>query len=1140
MCRSASRGLSGALLSCGVLLVLLAILIPVPAWPQASTAAINGLVRDASGAVVPDAELVLHNAETGVEMRTSSNAAGLYVILNIQPGSYTLTAAKSGFTARSISAFRLMVNQTATFDITLAVGAVQQTVSVEATAAEVQASTAELGAAVGRSQVADLPLNGRNFTQLLTLTPGASPLNSSQNSGGWLTGAIGSYSFPSINGQSNRSNFFLLDGIINHSAIVSAYALAPIVDTIQEFKVQSHNDQAEFGQVVGGIVNVVTKSGTNELHGDGWEYLKHNDLSGRSYFSPTVTPFRWNQFGAAAGGPVVLPKLYHGQNRTFFFLGYQGYRYHKPSNSYFRVPTAANLEGDFSDETRQIYDPFSTRADPTRAGAFIRDPFPRNQIPKSLFDPGILYYAKTTLPSPIVTGVVNSNALDSNPYKQSQEEYTARVDQVLRSDFFWFRYSGSLQDSDGSGGRQALASLVEFRAKNVGVSWVHTFGPSSVLQVQFGRAVTRYDTKARFRESYVANNVEFAKSVGLSQTAFNQYASGKAYIPAYSVTDYFGGGESDTLQTPTASWQEKANFSRVVGNHTLKLGGELTSMDFRQMVQSLSVTIRTQQTGDPQNSGLTGNAMASFLLNLPDYYFYRNTNTRLQWGGVLGMYFHDQWRVTPKLTVNMGLRYDRTIIPGMGRAEDGSDKVGDLDLIRGVYVVQSGVANTPSCAQKGSAPCIPTADGKLPAGVVQDTRDKLFHDTTMNLQPRLGVAYRLTPRTAFRSSFGVFFDNWAGITQIARNHEGTWPSTGSRIASNIDYPTSSQMVPNIKATDPVIGAGPLPTATPFQQGQYFFDPDLKNAYSMQWNVGIQHQLTPATVLTANYVGSGDRRLDMGGYYNTALTPGPGDNRLRAPYPSLIATYFDRSWGRSNYHALQALLERKPTAEHSSLGYMISYTWSKSIDVGCSGWFGVEGCSIQDPYHFNNDRSVSAFDLTHVLTANWVYQLPIGRGRAIQTHNRVADYIVGNWQLNGIVMLRSGQPYTITINGDIANTGNASGYMRANLVGNPTLDNPTPGKWFNTAAFAAPAQYTFGNLGRNTLRSDWLRNFDLSLFRQFPIRESKSLDIRLEMFNAFNTPTFGIPTSNMSSVTFGQVLSTANSPRQIQLGAKLTF
>jgi hypothetical protein len=254
------------------------------------------------------------------------------------------------------------------------------------------------------------------------------------------------------------------------------------------------------------------------------------------------------------------------------------------------------------------------------------------------------------------------------------------------------------------------------------------------------------------------------------------------------------------------------------------------------------------------------------------------------------------------------------------------------------------------------------------------------------------------------------------------------------------------------------------------------------------------------------------------------------------FPYIAPTYYDRSWGRSNYNSLQFMLNKHYS---NGLAYMISYTWSKSIDIGCSGWFGVEGCSVQDPYHFNNDRSVSGFDVPHVLTVSWLYQLPIGKDKFLHTGSRVADYILGNWQVNGITALRSGIPYTVMVSGDVANTGN-TGYERLNLIGNPTPANQGPGQWLVRSAFAVPAPYTFGALGRYPFRADWSKNVDLSIFRQFSIRESKALEFRAEAFNVFNNTVYNAPTADFNSPNFGKVLSIANSPRQLQLGAKIIF
>jgi hypothetical protein len=376
------------------------------------------------------------------------------------------------------------------------------------------------------------------------------------------------------------------------------------------------------------------------------------------------------------------------------------------------------------------------------------------------------------------------------------------------------------------------------------------------------------------------------------------------------------------------------------------------------------------------------------------------------------------------------------------------------------------------------------------------------------------------------------------VVQTAQNYSAQWPSVGEQIQENLNNPTASQLTPNISGKNPFL-SGALPAPTPFNQVQWYMDPYAKNPYSMQWNLGVQHQMNATTVVTVNYVGSGTRRLDIGGFYNVATTPGPGDSAARRPFPYIRPTYYDRSWGRGNYNSLQFLLDKK---FRNGFAYMVNYTYSKSIDIGCSGWYGVEGCSIQDPYKFNNDRSVSGFDLTHVFTANFNYLLPFGPGQALQTPSRVANHILGNWQINGILLLRSGVPYSLVIGGDLANTGNAGNYLRANFLGNPELSNPTTAEWFDRSKVAAPEPFTFGNSGRNRLRSDGFKNFDFSIFREFRLpREATHLEFRAESFNLTNTPVYSAPGNNLSTLsTFGRVTSQANQARQLQFGLKLNF
>ena len=1107
---------------------------------QLSTATVNGTVRDSSGSVVPSASLVLRSTGTNVERQTVSNNAGLYVFLNVLPGAYSLEATAPGFRTNRTQQFTLTVNQTSTIDFTLEVGTVEQSVTVEATGVELQASTAELGAVVAQKQVVELPLNGRNFTQLLALTPGVAPVSVSQNSGGFggVVTSGAAFTFPAINGQTNRSNFYLLDGVNNQGAFTSTYAVPPIIDTIQEFKVQAHNDQTEFGGALGGIINVVTKGGTNELHGNAWEYLRNDVLDARNTFLPATqkkTPFRQNQFGANAGGPVYIPKVYDGRNKTFFHLGYQGFRYRRAAQSFYRVPTGANLRGDFSDVAEQIFDPFTTRLRPGTTGQYMRDAFPGNQIPASRVDAGLVTYAQATLPKPQATGLADRNAFDSTSQQQNQEDYTARVDQSFNKHFFWFRWSGLRQSV--SGGRKELLNLNDRTSKNLAGSWVGTLSPTTVIQAQVARVHVRDDAFNRF-QNVPAN---FAEQVGFDPN-FYVFVDDIKLTPALNVDDYFSGGESNSLNPNfTDVWHYRGNASKIVGNHTFKFGGELASSNFEAYYNNGSSTFRRAQTADPANLARTGNALASYMLNVPDAAGRRNVHETVRWGGVLGFFFHDQWRASQKLTVNYGFRWDKTYVPPYGRDDtigvNGGIETGSYDFNNGTYVLQ---VAPPTCASRGRAPCLPDPTGKLPDHVVISPTRKIYRNVNDNFQPRFGFAYRLRNSTVIRSGFGLYFDNWAAVTQTSQNYEGGWPDVAQQLENNLNTPEKvpGNPLPTEKGTNPFSSIGIFPAPTPFNQVLWYMDPLFKNPYSLQWNFGVQQQLNPSTLLTVNYVGSGSKRLNLGGYYNVATTPGPGNPRDRSPYPYAAPTFYDRSWGRSNYHAFQFLLDKRFS---NGLAYMVSYTYSKSIDIGSSGWYGVEGHSVQDPYSFNNDRSISGFDLTHVLTVNALWEVPVGKGKAFSTGNTVADYVLGNWQVNAIMLLRSGTPVNLSVSGDIANTGNTSGYMRPNLVKSSyELSNPTRDRWFDTSAFAEPARYTFGNLGRYPMRSDGWHNFDISLFRVFPIHERAKLDFRAEMFNAFNSVVYGGPTSNLSSPNFGRVFGTANQARQIQLGMKLSF
>ncbi len=1105
----ASRALVGA----AVLAVALTVL-SAPVYGQASSAAVNGTVTDQQGAIIPATRVLLTSVETGIEHRSETNAVGRYVYVNIPPGYYTIEASSDGFRTAAIEPFILTVNQTATFDIVLEVGAVTESVTVEAIGAQVQASSSELGTAMSEQQVIDLPLNGRNFTQLLMLTPGASPVNVAQSRGGFGSTSVGTFSFPSINGQNNRSNLFLTDGVNNQGTMTSTYAVPPIIDAIQEFKVQSHNDLAEFGSVTGGVINVVTKGGSNDINGRLWWFLRNDNLDARNTFLRERATLSQNMFGGTVGGPLV-------RNKTFYFGAFQGFTNRGPSNRNYQVPTAANRQGDLSSSSRQIFDPYSNRIGP--GGNAIRDPFPDNRIPQSRLDQGFVQYLEQTVPMPVDLGtdLGNLNQRDTTGTSLDQYEYSARVDHRFSdTDTMFVRVSAQNNDSLRSAGRQGLTGFTNVDNLNVAANWVHTFDPSSILQISFARTDVKRDTGNQF------TNIPdgFISTVGWNPDFAGGFRGGESYVPNVNVAQYFGGGERIGFTRTSDTWQYKGTYTKIVGRHTLKVGGEYNIIGHFGRTNDHSNNFSTVGTASPDSPGSTGHPIASFLLNVPNRWSRRDFHKRAR-GGALQSYFaQDSWKPTAKLTVNFGLRLDNTILPQFGNPEENTVEFGNIDYNEGIFWI---TAAPPTCEVKRVAPCLPDPSGALPDRVQVASSGYVQDPWPLSWQPRLGLAYRLNDRTALRMSTGVFFENFAGVTQNTQNLGHTWPDVGRKLQNGTN---PADTVPSVSAKNPA-PTGILPTATPYNQGAWYSDPRMDNGYSMTWNFGIQRQIDESTVLSVNYVGSGSRRLPLGTYYNVALTPGKrSEARQRAPFPLFRANNYLTSWGRSNYHSLQTQYNRRFAG---GLAFMVNYTWAKAIDIGCSGWF-VENCSQQNPYDINLDRSVAGIDLTHNLNMNWTYELPL------KFDSAMAQAILGGWKFNGLALFTSGQPYTPNVNGDIAGTGLPNGRYRPDYVSDPRLSNPTTSEWFNRSAFAVPMAGTFGNAGRNTLRADGINNVDFSFFKIFRAGEKFEAEYRVEFYNAFNSPQYGAPVANLSQGNFGRVLRTANRARQIQMGLKLYF
>lgn len=1110
---------------------------------QSTAASLNGTVTDSSGAVVPQTHIAITNADTGVKQGTVTTATGTYSVFNISPGRYSVEAKHDGFDTSVKTGLQLQVNQTLGLDFVLTVGGETTTVDVESSISAVNSTTAELGTVITRKSVTDLPLNGRNFTQLLTLTPGASPVSVGQNSaggGGTMGQPIGLFAYPAINGQRNRSNMFMIDGI-NDYAFIGTYNLPPIVDAIQEFKVQSHNDLAEFGQATGGLINIATKGGTNQLHGAAWEFLRNEVLDARNYFAAKRNPLRQNQFGVSSGGPITIPHFYNGQNKTFFFFAYEGFRESKVAQTIVQMPTAAELNGDFSAYLTKgitIYDPFSTTYDPV-SGTYARTAFANNVIPASRISPVSKLYASTLFPA-AGTSIAGGNLYDNTPLLQRQNSYSGRIDQNFGSKNQLFgRISYLSQPSTNTAGFPGAQLAVLLENWHVALHDTHVFSPTMILETRMGRNLG-WDTATRGFANLPQDFVGSLVGAGLASTLVNNFSTGSgSLVPLISIAGYGSTSGTNYVATQLANtFEYGADLTKVLGRHSIKVGGGYATNNFNSPIAASNLSFGSYQTSNLQNAagplgGGTGNAFASFLLGVPTESRRRDSNERTHDGYVMGFYAQDQFKVTPTLSINYGLRYDVSRWPTYGYLGDGQGYVGTMNLSNGTYVISAAPG---ACSSTVGAPCIP--GGTLPANVVITPHaDRSLHNTDYgNIQARLGFAYQFNDKLALHGAYGRFYDEWSGVMQYSQNVGGTWPSVGL-----LDVTPQNQTTVNYTYADPLgVGASGIsqPSATPFTRATYYYSPDLKTPYSDQWNIGIDQQIAPSTALSIAYVGSHSGRLDLGGLYNTAQYAAAGsaaDVAARRRYPYITPTNYDDSTGNSNYHALQVKMNR---SMRHGLAYLLSYTWSKSIDLACSGSIGVEGCNLRNPYNPRLDRSVSGFDLTHIFSASALYALPFGRGTAFYPQNRVLLGLVSDWQVNGIVKLNSGTPYTVTYNGDRANTGNT--FVNADLIGQPSPSTRTPQNWLNTSSFAAPALYSFGTLGRNALRSDYQRNVDLSIFRRFPLHDSINLEFRAEAYNLSNTPVFAKPNSVINATNFGVITSTANAERQLQFALKLNY
>jgi hypothetical protein len=902
--------------------------------------------------------------------------------------------------------------------------------------------------------------------------------------------------------------------------------------------VQSQSDKAEFGGVTGGVVNMTSKSGTNRFGGSAFGYFRNETFVARDPFRDfdvdEPPEFRQNQFGANLGGPIY-------RNKTFFFASYDGWRYRDFADLNITTPTDRELAGDFSQSFhgRLIYNPFSTRVE---NGRLVRDPFDGNVIPANLISPTMQAFLNAYIVRPNIPGSVRSNFRAARAQESNSNSFQGRIDHHFSSrDNIFFRWTERRINAflpRGDLGFQEPDSI----NRNFGGGWFHTFTPNMVLEVRGGVA-TQPTEDAPFQHP-----AGFEPQRGLGLPELERF---QGYIVAGgTVDDVWTGMPNIGVQGPrrreNPNWNAAADLTWLRGTHNIKFGFQMLQISRLQTNQFGQLDFTTEATSNPQSSSNTGDPIASALLGLPSRiqgfvpdlgYIDFHTST-------LSGYVQDQWAMKSNLTLTYGLRYDYvTRVIGDYGLQSGPDmKTGEWLL---------GLEEMPGVCSGGAPPCLPRPLAQIPFNNfirVTGERDSVLKPITDNWGPRVGVAWQVNPRMVLRTGYSLMWDSMVSRSQYGQHQYESW---GWPQFSGIDTGTINTSGGTIQRIEDVASlpfAQPRPE--PWNSSGFFNDPDRKNAYSHQWHVELQRELTDDLVVAAAYVGSYNGRMEYAGKAASPPAPAidsatgrrllPAERNALRPWPHITGTFtYSDDIGMSKYNALQLRLQRRFAGD---LATNVSYTFSRTIDTS-SGWFNVENGigggagGVQNYWDIDSNRARSGYDIPHILTWSTVWELPFGRGKR-WLNDGLGGWVLGNWQLNSMLLARSGQPFTVTAGGDPANIGQ-NNYARADLVGDPALDNPTTDRWFNTDAFAAPVN-AFGNSGRNVLRAPGFWNVDVGLQRNIRIAAGRELQVRLEAFNVFNHINLGNPNTTFGNNNFGRITSMSGRPRQLQFGARLVF
>lgn len=1095
-------GITAFLLS--VLVAALAFL-PTAADAQTSNAAIVGDVTDETGGLVPGAEITVTNLATGVQRSASTNERGAYRVYPVQPGTYDVAASSDGFKTRVMSDIAVAVAATVKVDMALELGQVTETVEVTGQVPVLQTQDASVGGTVTTSEIERIPVNGRNYTRLILMMPGTSGMTYSQ-SRGTQSGTM----LISVNGARPQDNNFTMDGVDNNMMMMNSPGGSPPMDAIQEFRVATNNN-AEFGRSMGANVNIAIKSGTRDLHGSAYYYLRNDNFDANDFFANRSNTgrvdFRQGQYGAAIGGPV--PGL---RNSTFWFVNWEGFRRARGGNALANFPTQLQRQGDFSELAQNIYNPLTGVAD---GDSVVRDLFPNNTIPQALHHPAITAFLDIMIPLPTRPGLTQ-NYVNTESSSNDRDFIVARGDHTAGDkDSFSVRYLDQKVGQFSPSSNPHLSRENDFDVRNLSAQWTRLLDPSSILEVRFGY-------NGPWNPNCTLNSA-IDRPTFLDRTGIEMFQRDVlcSPIPNMSSDGEFSAGGGGT-QTGDKVWQFIGNYSKNAGNHSIKGGINYSRRHFYT------------NTSNPMNGNLwfngeltslatdptSGFSTASMLLGLPRQ-FRRSTGETITNGRINAwqFYLQDDWRVTSKLTVNLGLRYEYNNPP-----YDTSDQLGNL------WVVPNPV--TGNLGRLMWATVNPEVDPETgernqPARTLGTSRSLMIPDRN-NFGPRAGIAYQLNRRTVIRSGIGAFYNST--FVQELQDLRKFWPYTPQQVAT-VNQVTADSPVPTFYADNP----GPSYSSTA-AIGGWPQNPTNRSPYAVQWNFSIQRELIEDLSLNVGYVGSSSKKQIGYTAINTPLTPGPGSIQPRRYMPDYGNIDGGNNRFSGEYNALQVELNKR---FGRGLGFRMNYTWSKAMDEQSS----LAEWKTQDPFNIRNDWSRSSWDLQHVFQIAYQWDVPIGRGRKYGANwSAAADAVLGGWALEGFTRFNSGPPVNVRTGRDVANVGRS--YQRPDVTCDPNSGPRTAEQWYNVDCFQLPAQYMYGNAGAFIVEAQGISAWDISVAKQFPITEGHRVILRGEFFNAFNATNFRKPGNRIydtfTAGNVGQVSSLQVDPRQIQFVLRYEF